>query len=87
MFKLHSSTEALWSQLKPVNGQRGVIADTADCVGHGTHSTSLVLAVSENTDCEVYVARVFRDDPQKRGDVGIDMKTTEDSIARVGHCM
>jgi subtilisin family serine protease len=37
---------------------------TADTVGHGTHATSLLLKVTENTDCEIYVAKVFEEDPQ-----------------------
>ena len=35
------------------------IPDGDDEDGHGTHSTSLVLNATQNTDCLVYVAKVF----------------------------
>jgi hypothetical protein len=45
---------------------RLVTNTTADEVGHGTHATSSVLKVTENTDIEVYVAQVFDTDPQHK---------------------
>lgn len=56
---------------------------TADTVGHGTHATSLVLKVTENTDCEVYVAQVFGKDPQHKGPSGRDPGQMTAAIASV----
>lgn len=65
------------------DGELATKVEMADLVGHGTHSTSLVLSVSENTDCEVYAAQAFRDDPQKNGDVQPNLRKIEGGIRDV----
>lgn len=65
------------------DGRPATKVDMADLVGHGTHSTSLVLSVTENTDCEVYAAQAFRDDPQKKGDVPTSTRRIEHGIRDV----
>jgi subtilisin family serine protease len=60
------------------------VFDTLDLVGHGTHAVSLVLDITLNTDCEVYAAQVFRDDPQKGGSGANNGRTIEEGIASVG---
>ena len=57
---------------------------TADAIGHGTHATSLVLSVTENTDCEIYVAQVFERDPEQKGLSAKDVESMTRAIARVG---
>lgn len=57
--------------------------DTADTVGHETHATSLALKVTENTNCEVYVAQVFDGDPQYKGPSGRDPGPMKKAIALV----
>jgi subtilisin family serine protease len=64
------------------NPARLVDGTTADTVGHGTHAASLLLKVTENTDCEIYVARVFEDDPQQTN----GFETMANPIAQVGCC-
>jgi hypothetical protein len=56
---------------------------TGDKVGHGTHATSLVLKVTENTDCQVYAAQVFERDPQQKRPSGNDLGLTTKAIALV----
>jgi hypothetical protein len=56
---------------------------TSDAVGHGTHATSLALEVTENTDCEVYVAQCFEKSPQHKSLHGEDSDTVAEAIASV----
>jgi hypothetical protein len=57
---------------------------TSDTVGHGTHATSLTLKVTENTNCEVYVAQCFDNTPQQKLLPGEDSETMAEAIALVG---
>jgi len=57
---------------------------TADTVGHGTHAASLALKVTENTDCQIYVAQVFDRNPQQKPSHRNDRKVTAEAIALVG---
>lgn len=66
-----------------INGASAQLTQGADLVGHGTHATSLVLKVTENTDCEVYVAQVFAKDPQKTGKASNDLELVAEGIANV----
>ena len=56
----------------------------ADLIGHGTHATSLALKVTENTNCEIYVAQVFEKDPQQKGRSDKDWRSMSKAIALVG---
>jgi hypothetical protein len=61
-----------------------LVADaTGDEVGHGTHATSLVLKVTENTDAKVYVAQVFEVDPQDKTSNVKDTGSMARAIAQV----
>jgi hypothetical protein len=63
------------------NQARLIECASADTVGHGTHATSLLLKVTENTDCEIYVAQVFEEDPQQTN----GFEKMEKPIAQVGY--
>jgi hypothetical protein len=56
---------------------------TSDSTGHGTHATSLALGVTENTDCEVYVAQCFEKPPQQKLVLEKDSEATAEAIALV----
>ena len=58
---------------------------TADAVGHGTHATSLALKITENTDCEIYVAQVFDQTHQRKSMSGKGSEAMAKAIALVGH--
>jgi hypothetical protein len=65
-------------------GDQGKEIGHEDFVGHGTHATSLALKITENTDCEIYVAQVFQGDPQKIMEEEQTSKSTATSaIAKV----
>ena len=57
---------------------------TSDAAGHGTHATSLALQVTENTDCEVYVAQCFERTLQPKPLPETGLEAMAEAIALVG---
>jgi len=66
------------------NSARVVQDAAADAVGHGTHAASLALKVTENTDCEIYVAQVFDRNPQQKTTHKKYWRVMAEAIALVG---
>jgi subtilisin family serine protease len=62
---------------------RLIKGSTIDKVGHGTHVTSLVLKITENTNCEIYVAQVFEGNPQQQSPSDKDWESKTEAIALV----
>ena len=80
-YQFHNRLKECRSWLDEKAGEEGIEFQEVDEDGHGTHTVSIALKTTERTDCELYVAQVFRNRGEKK--TVYTNKATQTAIARV----